>query len=48
MEYFVTWYKFTFAVKAMHNLSNFNVSDFSTMFFFQLVMCLKHGLSYQG
>ena len=34
MENFVTWYKFTFAVNAMLNLSKFNVSDFSTMFFF--------------
>ena len=34
MENFVTWYKFTFAVNAMLNLSKFNVSDPSTMFFF--------------
>ena len=33
MENFVTWYKFTFAVNAMLNLSKFNVSDFSTKFF---------------
>ena len=41
MENFVTWYKFTFAVNAMLNLSKFNVSDFSTMFFFPTCYALK-------
>ena len=41
MENFVTWYKFTFAVNAMLNLSKFNVSDFSTMFFFPTFYALK-------
>ena len=34
MENFVTWYKFTFAVNAMLNLSKSNVSDLSAMFLF--------------
>ena len=34
MENFVTWYKFTFAVNAVLDLSKFNVSDLSAMFFF--------------
>ena len=41
MKNFVTWYKFTVAVNAMLNLSKFNVSDFSTMFFFPTFYALK-------
>ena len=41
MENFVTWYKLTFAVNAMLNLSKFNVSDFRTMFFFPTFYALK-------
>ena len=46
MENFVTWYKFTFAVNAMLNLSKFNVSDLSTMFVFSsYVLKTLFGLS---